>query len=261
MVGCEPLFDLGGLTGGREADAQGAPEATGDDAVDEGVAGDAARPEAGEEEGGGLAPEPQCTCLPQVPSGWVVVAFSAAPASACPGGYDAGIALTVDPSLAPVSCSCTCGSGAPPTCTTGTVADKPQCGSTAHTLSIGGGACTAFDFGTLASTHELVGPPPNGGSCAPTATMTAPSTGTSGFACSVGAAPSRSCGSGGVCAPSTAAPFAVCIAHSGSVACPSGYPLVHAAGTSLNDSRACKPDRARRTPWAPRSRTATRRRR
>jgi len=214
LAGCSLVIGVGGISGGG-------------DAGDEGDAG-----------GGG------CDCLPPVPPGWSVVALSAATTDPCPDGYGDASDLVVDPMLGPASCACICTVTTPPTCTSGTVVEGYSYGTTcadasANQLQANDGGCTDYSFSGLAPLHDIQGPSPSGGACSAEKSRTLPAGGSAGRACAAQAGTLSGCAAGGTCAQAVAAPFEVCIAQPGAVACPQGFARAHSAGASLADTRDC----------------------
>lgn len=236
FAGCEPLFGLDGLTGGHQLDAGGGSgDASADTSVDV--------PVDGEDADAGEASPGSCDCLPSVPTGWDVVAFAASGAASCPPGYAGGTDVVVDPALGPATCTCTCAIGKQPSCEQGSITDTHSSVSDCadggtHVLDAGGGACTAFAFGSLSAYHAVTAPPPSGGTCAPDVKTSLPSGGTTGRICALDDA-GTCAAEGSACGPSVTAPFARCIARSGSLPCPTGFSVAHASGATIDDTRAC----------------------
>jgi hypothetical protein len=184
-------------------------------------------------------PPPPCTCVPPVPSGWTLVAFNATSHGFCPIGYTTPTNVLVDPTnLGPSTCSCSCDVTTQPDCYSGQVTityGTGNCGTSAGGFDVDGGTCMAAALPFSASNHAVAPIPPSGGSCSPTVTETPPSPGGSmGKTCTVANAPTTgSCSAGQVCAPPGTATYALCIAQSGHVACPSDHPNAHTVGTGI----------------------------
>ena len=183
--------------------------------------------------------DPACAafeCVPAAPPGFTLVGLAQGARPACPTGYVGPSDLLVDPSLGPFTCTCACGVGGAPSCTTGTLALKDACTGLLN-LAANGGACGNHSF--TDTTHSLEPLGPTGGSCVAASQAIPPPAGTNGRSC----APLGSgagCSAGDVCVARPAAPYAVCIANPAAASCPSAYPTTHAAGTGLaSDTRGC----------------------
>jgi hypothetical protein len=239
VAGCSLLFSVDDLAGGTpQPEGGGAAESGPHDGAAHEGATEAASESAGHGADGG------CVCLSAVPAGWTVVAFDATSAASCPLGYGSPLSLSVDPSLAPLGCTCTCDVSAAPACGAGNFTElhtsTPGCaGAPARTLAANGGACTPTSFGNLGAYHETSGPAPVGGSCAPSVAKAPPPGGTSGVACAASASAAPACAGGGSCAPDPGPSFDVCILRADAVPCPTGFSHAHSAGTSVVDTRDC----------------------
>jgi hypothetical protein len=181
-----------------------------------------------------------CTCVAAAPSGWSFVAFEGSSRTSCPTGYGGPTDVLVDPTdLGPPSCGCTCAVATPPTCTQGTLGliggNTSNCPVTGNPVSANTGACRTQPLNLPYPYLGVQPPTASGGSCTPTVTATPPPPGgTSGRTCAASPAPPPgTCGASEVCAPDVASPYALCIAQSGAVACPSGYSSKHTTGTSI----------------------------
>lgn len=195
--------------------------------------------------------DPACTagytCVPSLPGGWTWAAYDQGARPGCAAGFttptDVGEGL-----VAPAStCGCACTTTSP-TCTTGNVtvtagtSGVNGCQDQASQVASAAGGCLPLTpaMSPVGWKVNATGPTPSGGSCAavPAASKPAVSTTyqgrTCGFAGNVGAG----CGGGGVCAPK-AAPFTMCVALTGDVACPAGFAVKHLAGSTVADTRAC----------------------
>src|SRR5689334_11819594 len=49
-----------------------------------------------------------CTCVPNVPTGWNLVAYAQNPQTTCPSGWGSPVDGVSDPSGAPATCTCSC---------------------------------------------------------------------------------------------------------------------------------------------------------
>ncbi|HEY5241383.1 MAG TPA: hypothetical protein VIJ22_07955, partial [Polyangiaceae bacterium] len=191
-----------------------------------------------------------CTAGP-VPSGWTLVAYSATTRPVCPNSYGVETAIVGSPAGAADACGCTC-SGGPAVCAgTASYSGYPNActtGATQVNLGVNNGSCgavgttvTAGDYYQLYFASTAVA---QQGACSGTGKITsAPApTFNAGATC---ASPSQ-LGAGctaGVCAPPTGSVFAACVAHAGSVACPTfGFTqqvLVSTGSPGYVDMRAC----------------------
>ncbi len=173
-----------------------------------------------------------------LPDGFQLVALGASGAE-CPSGFAQPTATVEQPSFDPGACSCSCNVTQQPTCTLG--------GNNTITLLYGppgSGTCAANGQNVSAgcSTEDFLGPfiSYDRKYLAPAATRT-------GGSCNASAAkdesklkttPSSLCLAtvipqceGKTCAPNTA-PFAACIAATGTHQCPPSWPQRHVVGTS-----------------------------
>ena len=185
--------------------------------------------------------DPACaayTCVAAI-SSWNIVAFGASTRSACPTGYGPASDLLVDPSLAAYACSCKCSLATSPSCLSGelSVYDGVTCTALIGTTPANDGGCVVRTLS--AAEHLLQPPPPVGGSCTSLGVATPPPAGSAGETCALSGRAGGGCAAGKVCVPAPATPFLTCIAQPGSVSCPAGYPIAHATGAALTDTRAC----------------------
>ena len=191
-----------------------------------------------------------CTAGP-VPSGWTLVAYSATTRPVCPTLYGTETAIVSSPAGAADACGCTC-SGSPAVCAgTASYSAYPNActtGATSVNVGVNNGSCgavgttvTAGDYYQLYFASTAVA---QQGACSGAGKITsAPApTFNAGATC---ASPSQ-LGAGctaGVCAPPTGSVFAACVAHAGSVACPTfGFTqqvLVSTGTPGYVDMRAC----------------------
>jgi hypothetical protein len=186
-----------------------------------------------------------------IPAGWSLVAFTAKTRPVCPTMYGAEQAIISDVDGGPASCGCTC-SGSSGVCAgTATYNAYPNACSTGASgvnVAVNNGACgalgttiTAGDSYQLyfASTAQA-----QQGSCMGAGKVTGAPTPTfnAGATCATPAQLGAGC-SAGVCAPATGTVFAACIAHPGSVACPTfGFTQQVLASTGTPgyvDGRSC----------------------
>lgn len=191
-----------------------------------------------------------CTAA-AIPSGWALVAYSAKTRPVCPTMYDAEQAIVSDVDGGTDTCGCTC-SGTPGTCVgTATYQGYPNACSTGATglnLAVNNGACGAVST-TITATHYYQlyyasTAQAQQGSCSGAGKVTATPAPTfnAGATCAGPAQLGAGC-SAGVCAPATGTAFQACIAHPGSVACPTfGFTQQILASTGTPgyvDGRSC----------------------
>jgi hypothetical protein len=171
-----------------------------------------------------------CTAA-AIPPGWTLVAFSATTRPVCPAVYGAEQAVVSGVSGAADTCGCTC-SGTSATCGGQDVyIAYPPGNACVSGNSIGvntnNGACSSIStsisnmgFYTL-FTAPAPTPASQQGTCSGSGKVTATPAPTfnAGATCAQPAQLGAGC-SAGVCAPPTGMPFKACVAHAGSVACP-----------------------------------------
>ncbi len=192
--------------------------------------------------------DPACqagfVCVPAIPSGWTVVAFSAQERPACPAAYASSSDIVSAPTAA-AACVCTCTEQKAASCTEGAVAIASQ-GSAPCPLSpnlyleANGSKCSNAALASSKSGLAKISPlPPVQGTCngAPQGTILPVDQGRSCAAAAVGVG----CAAGGACVASPIAPFVSCVEHDGIEACPAGFPNGHSVGASAVDTRACSP--------------------
>ncbi len=163
-----------------------------------------------------------------IPSGWTLVAFSARTRPVCPAMYGAEQAIVSGVDGGADTCGCTC-SGSSGTCVgTASYNGYPNACSTNASgvnVAVNNGACgalgttiTSGDYYQLyfASTAQA-----QQGACTGAGKITAAPAPTfsAGATCASPAHLGAGC-SAGVCAPPTGTTFAACIAHPGTIACP-----------------------------------------
>jgi len=178
-------------------------------------------------------------------NGWDFVALNATAQSTCPASLTQKN-VDVDPTnlTAPAACGCSCAPGTPPSCETGNVSwthgPNNQCNAGGTTNSpANGGACNmtpvAVDSFVLAAQ-----PPPTGGTCTASASVTQPPTGaTQGEVCGGEKAFGAGCTGGQVCGLVPPG-FTACVHHGGAnMGCPAGpYAATNSVGT-IDDTRGC----------------------
>jgi len=193
--------------------------------------------------------DPACTtqgfrCVTPSPmAGWDFVAFDATSQAGCPATLKAKN-VDVDPTnlASPTVCGCTCAVGTPPSCEQGNIStthsQNNQCGGSVTNYPASGGACIPQDLSVDAFVLAAQ-PPPAGGTCGATASVTQPATGaTQGEVCSGETTFGGGCAGTQVCALVPTG-FTSCVHHGGaSMACPAPYSTPHSVGT-LKDTRGC----------------------
>ncbi len=247
VVSCSLTTSLDGLSGGAADDALDSSEAgTGAGDKDGSPSSDGSSGGSG---GGGLLPDVGAPVVDGcssagcfvMPDGFGLVAFGAtAHGVACPTGFTSPTDTVEGPTLAAGACSCACSVTTQPSCATGTLvghfdtAGSGLCDSAGGDLANMGCGTDGYlgPFGT-GNEHRFKPPAPTGGACSATAnndpgklTYAA-----QGRICAAAVTPECN---GKVCPPSGAAPFAVCIATTGDVACPAGFPTKHLVGASAS---------------------------
>jgi hypothetical protein len=188
-----------------------------------------------------------------IPSGWSLVAFNSMARPVCPTSYGAEQAIISDVDGGVDTCACTC-SGSPAVCAgTASYNDYPNActdGQTGVNVAVNNGACTpistAITTGNYYQLYFASTAQAQQGSCSGTGKVTAapPPTLSAGATCAAPAQLGAGCAAG-VCVPPTGMGFAACIAHPGSVACPTfGFTrqsLVSTGTPGYVDMRACGP--------------------
>ena len=180
---------------------------------------------------------------PSPMTGWDLVAFDATSQAACPATLMQKN-VDVDPTnlAAPAVCGCTCAAGTPPSCEQGNIStthsQNNQCGGMVTNYPASGGVCIPQNLSVDAFVLAAQ-PPPAGGMCGATATVTQPTTGaTQGEVCSGETTFGGGCTGTQVCALVPTG-FTSCVHHGGaSMACPAPYSTPHSVGT-LKDTRGC----------------------
>jgi hypothetical protein len=167
----------------------------------------------------------------------------------CGTGFGTPTAVLEGPTSAPGACDCgSCSITDPGSCTKADFAaaiDGPGGACTlGATLKSAGGACTKLpaDYKTSATSKAKVTPAPWQGPGACTQTQGTPGAvllAGQGQMCALAATLGGGCAVGGVCAPTAASQYSVCIAQNGDKACPAGYPNKHTVGTGYADKRTC----------------------
>jgi hypothetical protein len=227
VAGCAEIFGLGDYIQG---DASVLTDALADVAVDvpviglDGCAG------------------PSLACVAPLPSGWAFTAGNPNARPACTSDYGTPTDVEEGLTAGAASCNCSC-SVAPATCsslvfTAGTNAacNNDTAGQT-ETYSSG---CTMLSASiTTVGEQVAVTATPQAGGCVPDGGAVVPpvSYANQGRTCELEAIPGGC--DAGVCVPSPAPFFGICVQQAGIVTCPSGYPVQHLVGSTLNDQRGC----------------------
>jgi hypothetical protein len=177
-----------------------------------------------------------------MPPGFSLVAFGAsAKGAACPAGFGTPTDTVEGPTFSNGACTCACTTGTAPSCPSGTLTGgydtdgSGMCGSTTTPIPNPTVCNTTGFLGPFATNNEHSYSPPaaTGGTCNASATKDSSklSYDSQGRVCEATTLPQ--CGTK-VCPPAAAAPFGVCIASDGDVACPSLFPNKHLVGTSAS---------------------------
>ena len=184
------------------------------------------------------------TPLPAADNGWDFVAFDSTAQSTCPATLTQKN-VDVDPTdlTSPATCGCTCNATAPPSCEVGNISTthgpNNQCNAGAPmNYPANGGGCNTQNL-TVDSFVLAAQPPPTGGTCTATTTVTQPPTGaTKGEVCSGETTFGAGCTGGQVCGLVPTG-FTSCVHHGGAnMGCPAGYSTTNSVGT-LQDTRGC----------------------
>jgi hypothetical protein len=237
LGGCGDIIGLGGYTDGDGSVVldSGGGDAKGDVVVPP--------PDAGPD--GAACNSATSVCVPDLPSGgWAWAAYDPDARVACAASYASptDVEEGIDAGDAVCSCGCTMTN---PDCTTGnvtiTAGSNGACDNFTNQTDPASANCHALTtFGTSNDSISVTGPAPSGGSCSPTSSQTLPPVAYAhqGRTCGYAGTPGGGCAAGSVCVPDPA-PFAMCIAQVGTVACPAGFPTQHLVGTSVTDTRSC----------------------
>jgi hypothetical protein len=186
-------------------------------------------------------------CAPAIPSGWLgpVAADLSGQNAACGAAYPTSISAGTNPRGAPATCSCTCGACAGGTCEVFAdgFAGSSDCSGPANTtLDIGGSINHCVDSVPNGSLYSIRGVASMAGaSCASTrnaVTSAPPTWGTSTRLCTGAVVTPGACAGGEICAPLTA-PQKTCVYHTGTMACPAGYPVSSTQYLGFSDTRDC----------------------
>ena len=184
------------------------------------------------------------SCVPSVPAGWSFASTDLAARPPCPTGSGPATPIVVDPVDAPATCPCTCAPTLNPSCVSGTLegsyGNTSSCSNGPDPYSANDGSCVNMNLALLAFVGTPALPPTGPSTCGPTVSPMVPAAGgTQGELCSVSGPFGAGCGAGDICALAGEAPFNACLTQSGASSCPAGYPVSHAAGSSLTDTRGC----------------------
>jgi hypothetical protein len=60
-----------------------------------------------------------------------------------------------------------------------------------------------------------------------------------GHVCTASTTPGAGCANSGACVPAVQSGFALCIQHTGAMACPAGFTTAHNVGSGVTDARGC----------------------
>jgi len=233
IAGCGDILGLNGYTGDLDASAEASVEA--------GV--DAAKLDAAPLDAASCGSN--AVCVPALPDGWTWATYSEDARPACATGYATPADVQEGIDAGPASCSCTC-SVNQPSCTGGnvtiTAGTNNTCDNATNQTDTSAANChTLTQFTTSGgSSAAATGPAPSGGTCMTTPSVTTPPVGFdhAGRTCALAGDAGASCGAGAVCLPNPA-PFASCVSQAGTQSCPSGFPVQHVVGTSVDDTRGC----------------------
>jgi hypothetical protein len=212
----------------------GSDVATGDAKADV-VPGDA---------GADVCSTPTNACVPSLPSGWSWAIYDPDARPACATGYamPTDVEEGIDAGEATCGCKCTT---TDPNCAAGKVTitsgTNGACNNVTNQMDPADAGCNAVTaFTTTTGTISVTGPTPMDGGCTPVPSETVPPVGyaNEGRTCAYTETPGGGCANGNVCVPNPA-PFTMCVAQQGSIACPSTFPTQHFVGSMLNDTRGC----------------------
>jgi hypothetical protein len=250
LASCTLTTDLDGLSGGADTSDDGGSEAS---TTDDG--GPIDPPPPGDD--GGLLQDVQVDVVDgcsqtgcfAMPTGFSLVAFAQSARPTCPTNFTTPADTVESPAFGAGACTCGCTVTTGPTCANGTLAGHYDtagdglCGSAGGDLANINNLCGTDGYlgpFTTGNEHQFAPAAPSGGACSAPATKNATKLtfGSSGRFCQAAVLPECN---GLVCAPAVAAPFGVCIAHGGDVACPAPFSEKHLVGASgtLNCSNGC----------------------
>ena len=195
--------------------------------------------------------DPACTagytCVPPLTSGWSWAAYDQGARPGCATGFTTPTDVDEGPIAQAATCGCGC-TPTSPTCASGNLAITAGtsgvngCQNNASQAEVATAGCRALSAPliTIAWKVNANGPAPSGGSCAasPSVNKFAVTYEHLGRTCAFAGNVGAGCGGGDVCAPK-AAPFTMCVAHTGDVACPAGFSVKHPIGTVVADTRGC----------------------
>jgi hypothetical protein len=252
-AGPPPADDAGQEATGAAQDAadgaaQDAADGGGQDAADDGAQDapfDGAAPMDAASTDASLCVGADAMSCFSVPGGWTLVAFANSSQTTCPTGFSVQNDVVFG-AAQPAANACTCDScsvTAQPSCVQGQLngtydfdgSQTCRAGSLTLANSSPGGCNTDNFHGTLRKFDvQWVAPAPTGGTCsaAPTAHADRISFAGQGRACSPQSDAGAGCADGGVCAPTIAAPFLLCLSQAGNAACPAGpFGVAYHVGT------------------------------
>lgn len=177
-------------------------------------------------------------CTPTAPQDWQLVAYQdSTTRTACPPGF--GTSTDLKSALSGPGATCNCSCSAVGSCSAGTfsLTHEAACGTT-DTLGVHS-TCEKLNGAAsipVAAATKLL--PPASPTCSASPTATVPPLNEARI-CGKPPRVGGGCPGGQVCAPKPTAGYAICVAKSGSSACPVGFDKAHAAGTTPTDTRAC----------------------
>ena len=195
--------------------------------------------------------DPACTagytCVPPLPNGWSWTAYDQGARPTCATGFTTPTDVDEGPIAPAATCGCGCTTTSP-TCTGGTLTvtggttgvNGCQDGTNRSESAIAGCRSLSLPINAVGWKVNATGPVPSGGSCtaSPTVNKFAVSYEYQGRTCAFAGNVGAGCGGGDVCAPK-AAPFTMCVAAAGDLACPTGFLVKHPIGTVVTDTRGC----------------------
>lgn len=210
--------------------------ASADGSVD---AGDGRLSDVVQQDAPGSCTAPGWGCVPAIPQGFAYELVDRNDTTACATGLTTS-EVFASATGSPATCTCACGVGQEPSCTSGSLTanvGSMSCNEGTATYDASG-ACIGAS-GVSPTFLQAAAPAPAGGTCAPSVGKSVPQAQqtrwrTCGYAGPVGSG----CPSGHVCAP-VATGLSSCVAVAGNVACPASYPNASTVGTGVSDTRDC----------------------
>jgi hypothetical protein len=189
-----------------------------------------------------------CAGTAPVPAGWTLVELSMSASGTCQTGYATPAPLYTG-TFSPAMCGCSAEVATPGSCTSGNVdvSAGPGCVGFDAGGPGGSGACSAFGAGhdftpPAGSQIEVTAAPYVPGTCTATPTKTVPPIPVAGQTCALAGSSGSGCMNGAACVPALSNGAKLCIAHGGTIACPTGIGFDKAQPSyeqEANDTRGC----------------------